>query len=202
MAFGVTLLSENLIPRSYGFSLLSSNNLIVKICDELNNDLTGTITITGGSNIDGAYSGFDEYPFDVDADYSNITFEASASGYITDSIVTNVSINGLLEIKFNLIADVVEFSCTTLFKNSDGVTINEPINSGYVEVTFSGSTNFNKDDYQITFEAMASGSSKYSSLVLESELIDEQTDSISYKVSVVPVSGDYCYISNIVNKLC
>ena len=199
--YGSALLGVDTFDKSFGLSVKSLNNVYVLVCDDIGNPISAQVDITGGSDIDGVYSGFSEYPF-TSGTYSSINIEASASGFVTNSVVSDFSENGFEVIKIILIPDITTFLCSTTFKNKFGVTIDRPLIDGFVEVIFSGSSNFSKDDYIFTFEAIRSGGSKYASIILPSELTDEQTDSLTYKVGTVQVEGDYCYLSNISKKLC
>lgn len=198
---GVSLVSRESVKKSFGASLTSNNNVYVSICDDSLNPVSAQIDITGGSDVDGIYSGFDEYAFTTGS-FSGINIEASAVGYITNDVTVDFDALGNVLVKIELLPDTTTFTCETLFKNKFGITIEKPLLDGFVEVEFSGSSPFDKSNYILTFEAILSGGTKYASVVLDNELIDEQPDSLTYKVSTVQVQGDYCYLSNISKKLC
>jgi len=199
--FGASLLGVNSFDSVYSLSFKSLNNVYVEVCDDIGNPVSATLTISGGSDVDGLYSGFAEYPFTTGS-FVGINIEASAAGYVTNSVISEFNENGYTVIKIELLPDTTTFSCSTIFKNKFGITISKPLLDGYVEVVFSGSSPFDKSNYQFTFEAILSGGTKYASIVLDSELIDEQVDSLTYKVGTVQVEGDYCYLSNISKNLC
>lgn len=198
---GASIVSINSLDRQKGNSLVSTNNLFVLLCTIDGNPLVGTITVSGGLDIDGVYTGFDDYPFTTSGG-SGINFEASAPGYVTNSVQEDVNQYGYQEIKIFLEPDVVVFSCTTLFKNQFGVEVSKPLRNGFVEVTFSGSTDFDYTEYSTLFEAIPVGSNKYNSIVLDGEVIDSSTDYVTYKLPVVQQNGDFCYLSNITKNEC
>ena len=198
---GVSVISKDGSVQTFGTSVVSQNNLYVSVCDQSLNPLAAQIDITGGSDVDGVYSGFDEYPFTTGS-FIDINIEASAIGYINNDVTVNLNEFGYVFVKIELVPDTVLFTCTTLFKNRFGITINKPLLDGYVEVKFQGSAAFSKDDYFTTFEAIKQGGSKYASIVLSDELEIEETDALTFKVAVVQEAGDYCYLSNISKKLC
>lgn len=198
---GLSIVSTSPNSGVNGVSLVSNNNVYVLICDDNLTPVSAQIEITGGSDVDGVYSGFDEYAFTTGS-FSNINIEASATGFITNDATVDFDEFGNLVVKIELLPDTTTFTCETLFKNKFGITIDKPLLDGFVEVEFSGSSPFDKSNYILTFEAILSGGTKYASIVLDSELIDEQPDSLTYKVSTVQIEGDYCYLSNISKKLC
>lgn len=200
--YSISVVPDNIPDKQYGVSGLNQNNLFIEICDTSNNPIQADIIISGGSGVDGNYSGFSEYPLTT-ITTTNIDVTASASGFISKTEnIDEINSFGYKVIKIILEPSTVDFLCTTLFKNEFGATVTKPLRNGYVEVTFSGSTDFNYQDYSTLFEAIPVGSSKYNSVVLNSEVINSGTDFVTYRVDVVQENGDYCYLSNITRDEC
>ena len=166
--FGVSVVSTGLIDKQFGLSVIALDNVYVVICDPSLSPVVATLTVTGGADIDGVYAGFSEYPL-TSGTFSNINFEASAPGYITNSVISDTVEGGYTEVKIELVPDTVQFTCTTVFKNKFDITIAKPLADGYVEVKFSGSSPFDKANYFTSFEAILQGGTKYSSRVLDND---------------------------------
>lgn len=194
---------KNLFPfdSQKGVSIKNNNNLFIEITDALNNPIIGVLTITGGSSIDGVYSGESNYLFETDED-SNILFTATQLGYTPDAVLIDLIQTGLRTFTLVLTTTKVLFTCTTTFKNGEGVTVSKPLSTGYIEVVFTGNLSFNLVDYLPTFEAIPLGGSKYSGQVLGYSLLSSSASSVTYRVDVVKESGDFCYLSNFIKKQC
>ena len=201
MATGLSIQSLGVSDSQKNFEVSNISNIRVLICDTNLAPLDAQIIVIGSSGVDGTYGDYSEHPLDG-FDVVGMSIEASKPGYIPQTIIGNYDSFVQYEVKFELVPDTVLFTCTTLFKNRFGITINKPLLDVYVEVKFQGSAAFSKDDYFTTFEAIKQGGSKYASIVLSDELELEETDALTFKVAVVQEAGDYCYLSNISKKLC
>ena len=95
--FGISIVNNNNFDNQFGLSIVSQSNVYVIIEDSGGLSVNANLTISGGSDIDGVYSGFSNYSF-VSGTYANITFEASSVGYITNSIIENINKNGFVTI--------------------------------------------------------------------------------------------------------
>lgn len=211
---GISLSSEpiKVVTDFSGISLTALNNLIINIVDsDTLLPLDANIEIVNNTDNNNIYSnGISGFEASTHSYYinvlSNVTITISKNGYATQIInLNNLDPNNLYiqEMQLSLIVvGIPVLSCSTTFKNEFGATTTRPLINGYVEVIFSGSTDFDINDYSVLFEAIPVGSLKTNSIILNNELIDSTTSSYTYKVDVVQEVGDYCYLSNIIKKQC
>ena len=199
--FGVSLISTAKLDNKFGISVVSKTNLFVQVIDILGNPLAADIQITGGLNVDGTYVGFSDYGFTSDSAVG-VTFEASRIGYTTNQVISDVNEFGDVTIIIQLEPNTLTFSCTTVAKNSNGVTVSKAISSGYLEVVFTGSSPFDPDNYLFSFNAYIPGNSKYSVVTLFGEETSRTTYTVTFKFNLVDSNQDFCYIPNISSKQC
>jgi len=206
---GLSILSEpvKVLTDYSGVSIIQEWTLRVRVIDTSTTQVISSFfNLVNTSNVVDPYSNFDtssflEHYLTID-NPSNLTFTVNISGYILK--VENYMYSSGVEF-LDIFVDPVPsvlFTCSTIFKNQFGSTVTRPLTDGYVEVTFQGNTDFNIVDYSVLFEAIPAGSSKYNSILLDSELIASTTNSVTYKVAVVQSAGDYCYLSNITKAEC
>lgn len=198
----IEILSDQFVPNNIGLSFDDFIDLVVYAVDENDNILSGvTFTVTNSTSNDttitGNFIGLSVGQSD------NLDVTASSFGFISASISISFT-EGESQRLFIVLQEVprILFNCTTEFKNSQGITIDKPITSGFVQVTFSANANFNIDDYSVLFEAIRVGGSKFNSVILGYELTSNIGSVAIFKINVVQEQGDYCYLSNIIKKIC
>ena len=121
---------------------------------------------------------------------------------MTNQVISDVNEFGDIIVKIILEPNTLSFSCVTVAKNAEGATISQPISSGYLEVTFTGSNPFDPDNYIFSFNAFSPGNSKYSMLTLNGEEVSRTADTVVFKFDLVDSNSSFCYIPNISNKQC
>ena len=199
--FGVSILNNNNFDNQFGLSIVSQNNVYVIIEDSDGIEVVASLTVSGGSDIDGSYNSYSNYSF-TSGSYTSITFEASATGYVTDSITEDISENGYTVITIVLEADVVTFSCETYPVTTDGVQISSPVQNSKIRVVFTGNINFDPNDYSFNYFAYVPGTAKTGMNELDGEVIATTSNSITIDFDVLGSGESYCYIPNITLKQC
>lgn len=199
--YGLIVKNEGNFDNIFSLSISNISNLYVFVCDEFNNPLIATIQINGGLNVDGFYSGFDNYSFVTDSAES-VTFEASANGYTTNQIIQTVNEFGYITVKIVLSLDILSFSCETFPINQDLMAISRVIDGGLIRVIFTGSNNFNPANYDYYYDAFVVGSSKYTVIELEGNIVSSTSDSITIDFNPVEFESEVCYIPSISSKQC
>jgi len=190
------------VPATKGFCIDSRIDLIISVEDTNGDPLNNVTFKTTNSSNSGTQSITKTLLLAID-NTETVTVETSLAGYITKT--TNINFVKGTPQRVTIVlskAPKVLFSCTTTFKNSEGVTVSKPISTGYVEVVFTGDSAVDVSLYSVLFEAIPPGGSKYNSIVLNNELTSSTANTLTYKVEVVQEPGDYCYLSNIIKKIC
>ncbi len=185
-----------------GFNFDVLTDLVVSV-ETLAGDpiLNPTYTVTNSAVNDSVNT--KDYLFLTVAQSDTLDITASKSGFQDNTV--SVSFTEGEPQRITIVLSEVEkinFTCTTLFKSADGVTVDKPLSNGYIEVTFSGGNSYDKANYTPYFEALPLGGSKYNSTVLAYEVLSQTVSSIVYKVDVVTQGGEFCYLSNYIKKQC
>jgi hypothetical protein len=198
----IELVSDQFTPNTVGIGFDHLIDLVVSVEDLLGDPiLNPTFTVTNSLGNDSVNTK-DVLLLSV-GQSDTLDISAVATGFQSNSISVSF-VDGSpqrLVIQLSEIPKIL-FTCTTTFKNSLGVTIDRPISTGFIEVVFTGNGAYDKDDFIPTFEAIPFLGSKYGSTILGFEVLSETLSSISYKVDIVPESGDFCYLSNYIKKQC
>lgn len=198
MLFGFTLQSVGAFDRQYGFELTSVNNLYIDVQDNAGDPLIAQIQINGGLSVDGFYSGSDSYSF-ATGSAIGVTIEASKVGYTTNQVIVDVNEHGYTHVVITLERSSGLFTCTTIPKSIQGVTVSKPIFGSYLEVVFTSDSPINELDYFVIFTAYPNGS-KTSGVPVNSRLVSSSPNSLTYHIDVL--DGEFCYTSTISKKQC
>jgi len=198
----IEIASDQFVPNAIGAGFDDLIDLVISV-ETLGGVqiLDPTYTVTNSINNDSVNS-LEVLTLSVNQS-DTLDVSASAPGYSDNSL----SISFTLGTPQRLVIQLQEipkinFTCTTIFKSADGVTVEKPLSNGYIEVTFTGDNTYDKTNYTPYFEALPLGGSKYNSTVLGYEVLSQTVSSIVYKVDVITEGGEFCYLSNYIKNQC
>lgn len=200
--FSLSIVNNARVDRQFSLSVISFTTVYVEICDESLNPLIADLKITGGSSIDGIYSGQSIYQFNSDT-AEDITFNASLFGYMSASAIEDINEHGYKVIKLVLTNDFTIFiSCDTVAVDAEGNEISSVIEGGKIKVTFTADSPFDIANYYVSLEAYKEGNNKDAVVSLNGELTDSTPNTVTYIFDAVDDSGTWCYIPNIIRRQC
>ena len=198
----IEIASDQFAPNTIGAGFDDLIDLVVSVETIAGVQILGpTFTVTNSINNDSINT---EDVLTLSVNQSDtLDISASAIGYTDNSLSVSFTVGTPQRLVIQLQEiPKINFTCTTLFKSADGVTVEKPLSNGYIEVTFSGDNSYDKANYTPYFEALPLGGSKYNSTVLGYEVLSETVSSIVYKVDVVTQGGEFCYLSNYIKNQC
>lgn len=88
-------------------------------------------------------------------------------------------------------------TCTTTYKNKDGVEVSLPLSDGYVEVRFDFDENISTAEYDVYMEAIKLGSPRESAILLEKTLVSSTLTNSVWRANTVLEAGVWQYLSNL-----
>ena len=201
MALGFSLVSDNVIDTQKGVSLTSNNNVHVYVVDENSTPIIADLQING-TDFDGVYSGFSEYPF-TGSTAINATFQASANGFITNSVNEDIFANGYKIITIVLQANTNDIGCDTIaILTENNVETSVLVEGGKLSVTFTFGHDINLDDYIVSFEGYKKGSGFESIRQLDGEIYNQTVNTLEYHFEGIFDAGEWCFFPNISLKQC
>lgn len=88
-------------------------------------------------------------------------------------------------------------TCTTTYKNKDGVEVSLPLSDGYVEVRFDFDENISTAEYDVYMEAIKLGSPRESAILLDKTLVSSTLTNSIWRANTVLEAGVWQYLSNL-----